>query len=89
MKHLPKIDDWLTGKDIFITGVTGFLGKVLLEKLIRCCPGVKNIYVLLRPKRGKTIDERLQDLIKFEVSPEKYFNSNTRTSNQFCRFLIL
>lgn len=70
--HLPKISDWLDGKDIFITGVTGFLGKVLLEKLIRCTPGLNRIYVLIRCKRGKTIRERVDDLKKFEVSISRY-----------------
>lgn len=64
---LPRICDWLAGKDIFITGATGFLGKVLLEKIIRCTPNVRNIYILIRNKRGKSVEERLKDLTKFEV----------------------
>ena len=30
-------------KTIFITGATGFVGKCLLEKLVRSCPGINNI----------------------------------------------
>jgi fatty acyl-CoA reductase len=34
-----------------VTGATGFLGKVLLEKLLEACPDVGHIFVLVRPKR--------------------------------------
>ncbi|XP_075543793.1 fatty acyl-CoA reductase 1-like [Dermacentor variabilis] len=51
---------------IFITGGTGFIGKVLLEKLLRSCP-VKRIYLLMRSKRGVEPEERLDELFKCEV----------------------
>ena len=35
---------------VFITGVTGFVGKSTLEKLLRSCPDVKTVYVLARGK---------------------------------------
>ena len=38
----------LKGKNILITGCTGFLGKVLLEKLIKSTPDVASINVLVR-----------------------------------------
>lgn len=69
MIDLPKISDWLDGKDIFITGVTGFLGKVLLEKLIRSSSTINRIYVLIRSKRNKSIVDRINDLKKLEVRP--------------------
>lgn len=47
-----------------VTGASGFLGKVLIEKLLRSCGDLKTIYILLRPKKGKTIDERLSQLIQ-------------------------
>lgn len=75
LSELPKINDWLDGKNIFITGVTGFLGKVLLEKLIRCVPTINRIYVLIRSKKEKSIEERLNDLTKFEVSNIEIFVS--------------
>ena len=45
------ISQFYAGKSIFITGVTGFCGKVLLHKLLDSCPELENIYVLIRPKR--------------------------------------
>ncbi|CAG9767884.1 unnamed protein product [Ceutorhynchus assimilis] len=57
------VPDFYNGKTVFITGGTGFMGKVLLEKLLRSCPGVLKIYLLIRPKRGQDAQERLQQLL--------------------------
>ncbi|XP_044001640.1 fatty acyl-CoA reductase 1-like [Aphidius gifuensis] len=69
-----SIQDFFTGSIIFITGSTGFLGKALLEKLLRSCKKISIIYILLRSKNGQTIQQRLEklmdnlifDRIKFE-----------------------
>lgn len=37
--------------------------QVLLEKLLRSCPGVSKIYLLIRPKKGQDAQERLQQLL--------------------------
>ncbi|CAG9818987.1 unnamed protein product [Phaedon cochleariae] len=58
-KTIPEIFE---GKSVFITGGSGFIGKVLIEKLLRSCPGIKNIYVLVRPKKNKNIQERVRAL---------------------------
>jgi len=42
------VKETLKGKTILITGCTGFLGKVLLEKLIRSTPEIAKIYLLIR-----------------------------------------
>lgn len=41
----------LKGKQILITGTTGFLGKVLLEKLMRSVPDIGGIHLLIRANR--------------------------------------
>lgn len=69
---LEKIDsyspikDFLKDKTIFLTGGFGFIGKLLIEKLLRC--DVKKIYMLVRPKKGKSLDERFEKLISEPVS---------------------
>jgi FlaA1/EpsC-like NDP-sugar epimerase len=52
---------------VLITGGTGFLGKVLMEKLLRCF-GVKCIYLLIREKNGMTVEQRLVEYFKETVS---------------------
>ncbi|XP_043522255.1 putative fatty acyl-CoA reductase CG5065 isoform X1 [Frieseomelitta varia] len=48
---------------ILVTGATGFIGKGILEKLMRVCPNIAAIYVLIRPKKDQTIEQRFKELI--------------------------
>lgn len=57
------ISQFYAGRSVFITGGTGFMGKVLVEKLLRSCPDIKNIYLLIRPKRGQEVAARLNELL--------------------------
>ncbi|XP_058457841.1 putative fatty acyl-CoA reductase CG5065 [Malaya genurostris] len=57
-----SVPKFYAGSDVFITGGTGFMGKVLIEKLLRCCPDVGRVFVLMRCKQGKTPDARIQEL---------------------------
>ncbi|XP_044261531.1 putative fatty acyl-CoA reductase CG5065 [Tribolium madens] len=60
MAELPTITEFFRGKNIFITGGSGFVGKVLVEKLLRSCPDLANIYLLMREKKGKSLEERIK-----------------------------
>lgn len=54
----------LTGKQVLITGTTGFLGKVVLEKLIRMVPDIGGIYLLIRGNKShKNARDRFIDEI--------------------------
>ncbi|KAJ8706354.1 hypothetical protein PYW08_010980 [Mythimna loreyi] len=61
-ENLTEIQKFYNGKNVLITGATGFLGKILVEKLLRCCPGVENLYLLVRQKRGKDIYTRMEEI---------------------------
>lgn len=63
-----SISDFYVGKTVFITGGTGFMGKVLLEKLLRACSGVSKIYLLIRSKKGQPARDRLQQMLCSPVS---------------------
>ena len=56
------ISQFYAEKCIFITGVTGFVGKLLLHKLLDSCPMLERIYVLIRPKRDDLPQVRLDKL---------------------------
>lgn len=55
------VESAFVAKSVFITGASGFLGKVLVEKLLRSCVAIDKVFVLIRGKRGKSSDERLED----------------------------
>ncbi|XP_063242010.1 fatty acyl-CoA reductase wat-like [Bacillus rossius redtenbacheri] len=48
---------------VFVTGGTGFLGKLTIEKILRSCPDVRKVYVLIRPKKGLSVEERKKTLL--------------------------
>lgn len=65
---MNSIVKFYSGADIFITGGSGFLGKVLIEKLLRSCPDVGTIYLLMRPKRGQKGQDRIKKITDDMVS---------------------
>ncbi|KAK9738285.1 Male sterility protein [Popillia japonica] len=62
VEALPdRIFDNYYNTTIFITGGTGFLGKVIIERLLRVFD-VKKIYILIRDRKGQTPSARLQNI---------------------------
>jgi nucleoside-diphosphate-sugar epimerase len=66
--EMTSIPEFFEHRNVFVTGGTGFLGKVLLEKLLRSCPDVGNIYVLMRNKKGKEPSQRVLEITDTPVS---------------------
>ncbi|KAJ7975954.1 Fatty acyl-CoA reductase [Quillaja saponaria] len=64
---------FLRGKKFFITGGTGFLAKVLIEKILRTEPDVGKIYLFIKAKNREAAIERLKseiidaELFEFDV----------------------
>ncbi|XP_074284667.1 fatty acyl-CoA reductase 2, chloroplastic-like [Silene latifolia] len=73
------IVDFFEHKTIFITGSTGFMGKVFVEKILRVVPTVKKIYLLMRAHDAETAIQRLKTQIidskLFKVLREKHGQS--------------
>ncbi|KAM7351638.1 fatty acyl-CoA reductase 1-like isoform 1-T2 [Cochliomyia hominivorax] len=61
-----EITDFFANREIFVTGATGFLGKSLIEKLLRDVP-IKVLYVLIRGKKTLTAEQRLEQLKEDKV----------------------
>ncbi|BAF14452.2 Os04g0353600 [Oryza sativa Japonica Group] len=63
-------------KTILITGATGFLGKLLVEKILRVQPEVRKLYLLVRAPDAIAAEERvLTEVVGnglFDVLREQY-----------------
>ena len=64
---MATIPEYYQDKIIFVTGATGFIGKVLVEKLLRSCPQLQAIYCLTRSKQGEAASDRLSRMLSEPV----------------------
>ncbi|KAJ0175828.1 hypothetical protein K1T71_008987 [Dendrolimus kikuchii] len=64
---MKSITDYYSGKSVFITGGTGFVGKVLIEKLLFTCQDLEKIYILIREKEDVSPYRRFEQLINQSV----------------------
>lgn len=59
-KPPSEITEFYKGKTIFLTGCTGFIGKCLVEKILRTCCDIKKLYIMIRSKKNHKVDERIK-----------------------------
>ncbi|XP_050558142.1 fatty acyl-CoA reductase wat-like [Spodoptera frugiperda] len=65
-KGTSDVQKFYANETVFLTGGSGFLGKQFIEKIFRSC-AIKKMYVLIRPKKGKTIQDRIQFILSDPV----------------------
>ncbi|XP_035773855.1 putative fatty acyl-CoA reductase CG5065 isoform X2 [Anopheles albimanus] len=59
-----SIAEAYAGRSIFITGATGFMGKIMVEKLLRECADIGRLYLLIRAKKGIEPSQRKEEYIR-------------------------
>jgi alcohol-forming fatty acyl-CoA reductase len=73
-KTQPSIVDELAGKRILLTGVTGFLGQVILERILLDFPDTR-VTTLVRSQQSANARDRLHYLVRkpaFDVLRERH-----------------
>ena len=63
LNQSDSIEEFYSDTVILLTEAIGFVGKGLLEKLMRVFPRITAIFILLRPKKNQTIEERFKKLV--------------------------
>ena len=77
-----SVKEFYVGKNVLLTGSTGFIGKVILEKLLHSCPMLNHIYVMVRPKRNV----KPMDRIKNEILSSPCFDELKSLHADFMEF---
>ena len=72
------ISGYYQDKSILITGTTGFVGKVILEKILRTFPDVRAIYISIKVRKIN-----LTEILYFKSRPKmgqvvKYMTATKR-----------
>jgi 1-acyl-sn-glycerol-3-phosphate acyltransferase len=80
--HNASVLDTYNGRSVFLTGATGFVGKVILEKILRSVPDVKRVFLLVRPRKG----QHPQDRLRAEVLTSQIFNPLRELRPDFDQF---
>ncbi|CAH2241289.1 jg3350 [Pararge aegeria aegeria] len=62
-----EVNEWYRGRKVLVTGASGLMGKVLIEKLLYSVPDIGCVYALVRSKRGKTPESRIEDMWKLPL----------------------
>ncbi|OAD57852.1 Fatty acyl-CoA reductase 1 [Eufriesea mexicana] len=62
-----QIRQFYAGKRVLLTGCTGFLGTVAVEKILRTCKEISKLYIMVRQKKGISVEERLNHFFKNDI----------------------
>ena len=71
---MSEIGNFYKGKTLLVTGTTGFLGKVLLERILRQLPHVCKIVLLIRPNSNHNSAASARNRAHTEIFNSSIFN---------------
>lgn len=71
-----QVRDYYKDKTILLTGASGYIGKIILLKLITACTDINKIYLLIRKKEGVTLQQRLKKEIFNSIMFKEVFLNN-------------
>ena len=61
-----RLAEQLDGKRFLLTGVTGFIGEALMQRLLVDLPGT-SVVALVRPKPGQSGEDRLRSVLRKKI----------------------
>ncbi|KAK1297473.1 hypothetical protein QJS10_CPB15g01803 [Acorus calamus] len=71
-----EVSEFFKHKSVLVTGSTGFIAKLFVEKILRIQPQVKKIYLLIRAPDNASVNDRMQKEVfekeTFRVLREKH-----------------
>ncbi|CAD6245633.1 unnamed protein product [Miscanthus lutarioriparius] len=79
-----RIIAYFKGKSILITGSTGFLGKILVEKILRVQPDANKIYLLVRGTDASSAKQRAQEEV---IGTELFGKLSEKHGDGFQQFI--
>lgn len=74
-KEFSEIQQFFKDKTCLLTGATGFVGKLVLEKILRTLQ-VKHLYILCRDKHGVSAEDRCAQIFDSVVRYSEINYSN-------------
>ncbi|MBN2293485.1 MAG: SDR family oxidoreductase [Pirellulales bacterium] len=70
-----SVREYFNGKIVLLTGCTGLVGKVVLEKLLRSTPGIRNVTLVIRPRLRSEETLTAADRLRTEILANPLFDA--------------
>lgn len=71
-QQTSQVVEFYRNKNVLITGASGFLGKVLLWKLVDSCTEIGTIFILLRSKNNVSAEKRALQILKTKPFVDRF-----------------
>mgnify|MGYP000882206508 CR=1 FL=1 len=77
-----RLAKFYENKNVLITGVTGFVGKVCLVKLVSSFENCGKVFVMLRPKKGQSAQQRFNQLLNEDPFKQPTVNGRETSGSE-------